>query len=86
MYEAILEVQRKNYSEGRLPALALAATYSRLGRRPEALQYLKQSFQNRECAFLEVLRADWTQPLRAEPGFESLQAALRGVLRTGLHR
>ena len=86
MYKAILEVQRKNYSEGRLPALALAATYSRLGRRPEALQYLKQSFQNKECALLEVLRADWTRPLRAKPGFESLQAALRGVLRTGLHR
>ncbi len=86
MYQAILEVERREYSEGRLPAITLAAAYSTLDRRQEALQYLEESFQKRECGFLSVLIGTRFKPLWGEPGFQSLQARLRGVLDTGLHR
>jgi len=81
MLQSILRIQKRYYGEGRIPAFVIAETYGRLGDRPEALRYLKTSFQRHEVAFASIVVSQPLWFLHRDPAFDELveQAGLPPV-------
>ena len=77
MWKAILQKQQEFYGEGTLPAFDLAATYSLLGMKPEALHYLAVAFQNREPEIVAVHDVTLFAGIRQESAFQELLAELK---------
>jgi tetratricopeptide (TPR) repeat protein len=54
LLEAMLQAQKKFYERGQISAVEVAITYARLGRRQEALDYLKIAYEKHEEALAGI--------------------------------
>jgi DNA-binding winged helix-turn-helix (wHTH) protein/Tfp pilus assembly protein PilF len=77
MWKAILRKQQEFFRAGTIPAFDLAATYSLLGMKPEALHYLEVAFENREPQIVSVYDVTRFASIRQESAFQNLLAELR---------
>lgn len=77
MWKAILRKQQELFTAGALPAFDLAATYSRLGMKPEALHYLEVSFEDREPQIVSVFDVTRFASIRQESAFQNLLAEFK---------
>jgi tetratricopeptide (TPR) repeat protein len=72
MLESMLTVEKVVYAEGRLPAFRLAETSSLLGRRQDALYYLRVSRAQRESALANMLVDPELKSLHDDPSYREL--------------
>ncbi len=72
MFENMLAEQKKFYAEGHLPAYDLAQTYSLLGNKREALEYLQTAYQRHEAALVSIRNNPAFEGLHSDPAFRSL--------------
>jgi Tfp pilus assembly protein PilF len=79
MLEATLELQRSFYKAGSVAAYSLALTYARLGKKQEALQYLKIACDSRESAVLALPNQPDFDGLHDDPRYKELVARVRPV-------
>ncbi len=77
MLEATLQVQNSFYKDGSVPAYSLALTYARLGRKQDALRYLKIACDTRESAVLALPNQPNFDGLHDEPRYKELVARVR---------
>ncbi|MFZ0707447.1 MAG: winged helix-turn-helix domain-containing protein [Candidatus Korobacteraceae bacterium] len=76
MWKAILKKQQEFYGEGTLPAFDLAATYSQLGMKPQALHYLNVALANHEPQIVALHDSTLFAGLREESAFQSFVTRL----------
>ncbi len=76
MWKGILKKQQEFYGEGTLPAFELAATYSQLDMKPEALHYLKVAMVNREPQIIGIHDVTLFADLDQESAYQVLLAQL----------
>jgi tetratricopeptide (TPR) repeat protein len=76
MLESMLRLQKKFSKEGRYPAFHVAETYSLLGRKQDALDYLQSSYKNRELYMTALPVARAFVNLRGDPEFRRLLSRL----------
>jgi len=74
MWESMLPVQKKFYLQGVLPAYPLAQTYSQLGKKQEALKYLREAYDKRDAAIVFMNSDRSLDGLRDNPSFRDLLA------------
>jgi tetratricopeptide (TPR) repeat protein len=74
MWESMLLVQKKFYLQGKLPAYALAQTYSQLGKSREAIKLLREAYDKRDAAMLYIDGDRSFDVLRDNPSFQDLLA------------
>jgi tetratricopeptide (TPR) repeat protein len=74
MRQSMLEVQKKFYVQGVLPAYPLAQTYSLLGDTQEALKYLREAYEKRDAAVVLMSGDRSFERLRGNPSFDDLLA------------
>ena len=74
MLQAMLQLQKRDYSEGEMSPFLLAVTYCRLGMASEALKYLELSRQQRDPNFLSLRSNQGLNILHNEPEFRKLVA------------
>jgi len=68
----LYQAQKKFHDQGKLTGTELAGTCIRLGKREEALQLLREDYQNHRELFL-FIRSDYIlRELKDEPGFQEL--------------
>ncbi len=72
MLESMLTVEKTVYAEGRIPAFRLAETSSLLGRRQDALYYLRVSRAQRESALANILVDPELKSLHDDPSYREL--------------
>jgi len=76
MLQSRLEEQKKLYQKDKIPAYALAETAALLGKKVEALAYLKASHQRHESEFAFIERDGTLGNLRDEPAYRQMVAEL----------
>ena len=76
MFEAMLEVQKKLYSEQQVPATEVALTSALLGDKSEALRYLQAAYDQRDGALLFVATDPGFNSLNDEPAYRDLLARM----------
>ena len=76
MLESLLKIQKKFAAEGRYAAFRVAQTYALLGRKQDALDYLKTSYGKRELYMVTLPVTTEFAGLRTEPAYENLLAQL----------
>ena len=76
MLQSRLEEQKKLYQKDEIPAYALAETAALLGKKVEALAYLKASHQRNESEFAFIERDGTLGNLRDEPAYRRMVAEL----------
>jgi DNA-binding winged helix-turn-helix (wHTH) protein/Tfp pilus assembly protein PilF len=76
LLESQLQVQQKLYQQGILSAYWLAQTENRLGRTPQALNYLKVCAESHDEAFLLLEEDSTFKNLRDNPTFQQLLSKL----------
>jgi len=74
MRQSMLQVQKKFYVQGMLPAYPLAQTYSLLGETQEALKYLREAYEKRDTAIVLMSGDRSFESLRGNPSFDDLLA------------
>jgi len=72
MFEGMLAVQRQLYAKDQLPAYALAQTYGRLGRKSEALGYLRTSLERMEPALVSLRVDEAIDCVRDDPAYKEI--------------
>lgn len=72
MLESILGVQKKLYSDGRMPAFFVATTCAYLGNKAEALRYLQTSDRRHESSFTSIRVHQAFRSLHDDPSFRNL--------------
>jgi len=72
MLNAMLDEERKWYAKGRFPAYRVAETYSLLGRKEQALAYLRLSHERHEAALAGIMIDPALDPLRDDPSYRQL--------------
>jgi tetratricopeptide (TPR) repeat protein len=72
MLTAMLAEQQKAVSKGQLPVYRLAETYSMLGQKQKALEYLDASFERRETNLSGLLIDPLLGNLRNDPSYREL--------------
>jgi tetratricopeptide (TPR) repeat protein len=68
--------QKKFHNQGKLPGTALARTCVLLGKKDEAIQLLREDYQEHREEFLLVRTDQILATLKDEPGFQELQREL----------
>jgi Tfp pilus assembly protein PilF len=76
MLEAMLRVQKKLYAQHSVPPTALAWTLALLGKKNEALQYLKDAYEQRDGSLLFVEAYPEFDALHGEPAYRDLLARM----------
>jgi tetratricopeptide (TPR) repeat protein len=76
MLESTLRVQKAFNSQGFVPAYSVAETYSRLGKKQDALQYLQTAYHQREGSLLFMWRNPAFDNLHDDPGYKDLVAQI----------
>jgi tetratricopeptide (TPR) repeat protein len=76
MFEAMLQVQKKFYTQRSLPPTTLAATFIALGNKSEALQYLNAAYDQRDGSLLFVETYPEFNSLHNEPAYRDLLARM----------
>lgn len=76
MLENLLRVQKKFANEGRYPAFKVAETCALLGRKHDALDYLKASYEKRELYMTTLPVSPLFVSLHKEPVYQNLVAQL----------
>jgi tetratricopeptide (TPR) repeat protein len=76
MLESMLEVQKNLYLQGQAPAYELATTYALLGRKQEAIEYLKVVYAQHDYLILISRFDPALGNLRDEPAYRDLVAHL----------
>jgi tetratricopeptide (TPR) repeat protein len=76
MLEATLRVQKKLNSQGSVSAYSVAETYSRLGRKQDALQYLQTAYHQRESALVFMWSDSAFDNLHDDPAYKDLVAQI----------
>jgi hypothetical protein len=74
MWERMLPVQKKFYLQGKLPAYALAQTYSQLGESQEAIKLLHEAYDKRDADMVSMDGDCSFDALRDNPSFQDLLA------------
>ena len=74
MWERMLPVQKKFYLQGKLPAYALAQTYSQLGESQEAIKLLREAYDKRDADMVSMDGDCSFDALRDNPSFQDLLA------------
>ena len=74
MRQNMLQVQKKFYVRGVLPAYPLAQTYALLGDTQEALKYLREAYEKRDAAVVLMSGDRSFESLRGNPSFDDLLA------------
>jgi tetratricopeptide (TPR) repeat protein len=74
MWESMLTVQKKFYSQGALSPYSLAQTYAQLGENQEALNYLHEAYNKRDAAILFINTDRSFDGLRDDSSFQDLLA------------
>jgi tetratricopeptide (TPR) repeat protein len=74
MLQNILQMQKKQFDDGRFPAFDVAATEARLGNVEDALHYLTVSLHQHEVPFLAIRIHEPFVPLHGNPAFQKLVA------------
>jgi tetratricopeptide (TPR) repeat protein len=74
MRRSMLQVQKRFYLQGVLPAYPLAQTYSLLGDTQEALKYLREAYEKRDAAIVLMNGDRAFEGLRGNPSFNDLLA------------
>jgi tetratricopeptide (TPR) repeat protein len=74
MWESMLPVQKKFYSQGALSPYSLAQTYAQLGEDQEALDYLREAYNKRDAAMLFINTDRSFDGLRDDSSFQDLLA------------
>lgn len=72
LLENTLQVQKKFFADGALPAFTVAVTYALLGDKVEALRYLQTSYERHETAFLSIRAHEPLFVLHDNPAFRKL--------------
>lgn len=72
MRRSLATVKLELYRQGLIPAFDVADALARAGRKQEAIQYLKLSYQSRDTQFLTLMGKDVFQDLKDDPEFEQL--------------
>jgi len=76
MFEAMLQVQKKLYSQDHLSPTELALTFASLGNKDEALRYLNAAYEQRDGEVLFVKIFPEFNSLHDEPGYAELLARM----------
>jgi tetratricopeptide (TPR) repeat protein len=76
MFEAMLQTQKKFYSQHSVSPFALALTLARLGNKPGALRYLNDAYQQHDSSLLFVQIYPEFNTLRDEPAYRDLLARM----------
>jgi len=76
MFEAMLQVEKKLYSQHAVPASDLAYTLALLGNKNEALRYLKAGYDQRDGSVLFVEAYPEFNSLHDEPAYRELLARM----------
>jgi Tfp pilus assembly protein PilF len=81
LLEATLEMQKGLCAADRMPAYSVAQTCALLGRKGEALEYLRAALEKREMRLVGLAIDPYFAGLRGEPGFADIMArvGLAGV-------
>jgi tetratricopeptide (TPR) repeat protein len=74
MWESMLPVQKKFYSQGALSPYSLAQTYAQLGENQEALNYLREAYNKRDAAILFINTDHSLDGLHDDSSFQDLLA------------
>lgn len=74
MRQNMLQVEKKFYVQGVLPAYPLAQTYSLLGDTQDALKYLREAYEKRDTAIVLMSGDRSFESLRGNPSFDDLLA------------
>jgi Tfp pilus assembly protein PilF len=72
MWEGMLPVRKKFYLQGKLSAFPLAQTYSQLGQKEEALNYLRKAYDKHDAAIVFMNNDGSFDGLRDNPSFRDL--------------
>lgn len=72
LWEAILRKQMKQFPLHQTKAVALAETLLQLGRKQDALSYLRIAYTEREAGLVSIGRSPYFNSLRNDPGFRAL--------------
>ena len=72
LLENTLQVQKKFYAEGKLSPFFVAETAALLGRKKEALRYLREAYQHHDTSFLWARVDTCLAPLHDDPDFRKL--------------
>ena len=76
MFEAILRVQKRLYVQHSVPSTDVAKTLALLGKKTEALRYLKAAYEQRDGALLFIETSSEFDVLRDEPAYRDLIARM----------
>ncbi|HEX4425778.1 MAG TPA: tetratricopeptide repeat protein [Terriglobales bacterium] len=74
MVEGMLPIQKQLYLQGSLGAYPLAQTYALLGKKAEALQFLRDAYNQRDMGFLYLHGDSAFNDLHDEPAYKDLMA------------
>jgi tetratricopeptide (TPR) repeat protein len=74
MWQTMLPVQKKFYLQGKLSPYPLAQTYSHLGEKTEAIQYLQEALDKRDAAMFFLHNDHSFDGLRDDASFQNLLA------------
>lgn len=81
MWERALPVQKEYFERGLGSAYSLAEACAALGKKQEAIGYLRMAFDRRESGMLRLRDDEIWGPLRGDAGFEELATKVRERLR-----
>ncbi len=76
IWEAILKKQMKQFPLHKIKAVALAETLVQLGRKQEALNYLRMAYTEREAGLVSIGISPHFNSLRSDPGFRALLSSV----------
>ncbi len=76
MFEAMLKVQERLYTEQSFSATAVAMTAATLGNKPEALRYLQAAYEQRDSSLLFIETDPEFEILYNEPAYRDLLARM----------
>ncbi|HTS38580.1 MAG TPA: winged helix-turn-helix domain-containing protein [Candidatus Solibacter sp.] len=76
MLEEMLKSEKNLYERGKFSPYVLAQTSSRLGKKQEAIQYLRLAYQQHDERMVGIAGEAAFAPLEAEPGYRELVAKL----------
>jgi tetratricopeptide (TPR) repeat protein len=77
MLEAMLPLQLKSFAAGRSSGYRLADTCARLGRRKDAVEYLRKALAGRDELLMNMSGGVLAGRLKGEPGFAELEADIQ---------
>ena len=72
MLERTLQMQKKFFAAGTMPAFEVAKTQALLGDKAEAMRYLQTSYQRHESSFLSIGTTEPMLALHDDPAFRKL--------------